>query len=110
MLPVNPKEMEKMLRRMGIRMENIEAEEVVISCEDKEIVIHNPVVQKIDMKGVVSFQIQGNVEERQKAKEKFTEEDVKLVMEKTNASKEDAIKALAEADGDIVEAIMRLSG
>ncbi len=110
MLPINPRDMEKALKRMGIKMETIDAKEVIIKCGDKEILINDPVVQKVDMKGMVSFQIQGSVEERKIQKEKFTQEDVELVVEKTGVSREEAKKALENADGDIAEAILKLSG
>ena len=68
--------------------------------------IKNPQVMKIEMQGNVSFQISGNVKEVEK--EVFSVEDVNMVVEKTGKTKEEAIKALKESEGDIAEAIMAL--
>ena len=57
------------------------------------------------MQGQESFQISGDVEEKTGA---FSEEDVKLVAEKTGKSEEEARSALEETE-DIAEAIMKLS-
>ncbi len=110
MLPTNPKEVEKLFRKIGIRMETVDAEQVVIDCGDTQIIISNPVVQKVKMHGVVSFQIQGDIEERPREKQKFSEEDVNLVMEKTRVSREQAVAALKKSGGDIAQAILSLSG
>jgi nascent polypeptide-associated complex subunit alpha len=44
-----------------------------------------------------------------KEKLPFTEKDIELVMNQTNASKEKSIDALKKNNGDIVSAIMELS-
>jgi nascent polypeptide-associated complex subunit alpha len=59
----------------------------------------------MNVMGQKSFQIMGNVEERQK--EKFSEEDVAMIMDKTGASKEQASRALTE-EGDLASAILKL--
>jgi NACalpha-BTF3-like transcription factor len=56
------------------------------------------------MQGQVVFQVSGNVKEQ-----KFSDEDIKLVMEQSGIKDEDAVKqVLQETSGDIVEAIMKL--
>ena len=102
---MNPKQMEKMMKQMGIKTENIDASEVVIKAKDKEIVITEPQVTKIKMGGQDTFQIMGKVSER--AKEKFSAEDVKMIAEQTGASEEEAKRALEE-ESDIAAAIMKL--
>jgi len=92
------------MKRMGIQSEEIDAEEVIIRCKDKDIVIEEPVVSKIKMSGQETFQVMGKVSERPKG---FSSEDVELVMEQTDCSEDEAIKALEET-GDIAEAIMKL--
>jgi len=101
---INPKDLQKMMDRMGIKSEEIKAKKVVIEKEDGQIIIIDPQVTMIDMKGQKSFQIVGKIDERAK----IDEEDVKLVMQKTNASKEDVEKALQESNGNIADAIMKL--
>ena len=100
----NPKNMSKMLKQMGMQMDNIPAKEVIIKTETGELVIKNPQVVKTTMQGQTVYQVSGNEE-----KPKFTDEDVNMVMEQTGKNKEEVIKALEETNGDIAEAIMKLS-
>ncbi|HDI06477.1 MAG TPA: nascent polypeptide-associated complex protein [Candidatus Aenigmarchaeota archaeon] len=99
---INPKQIEKIARKMGMEMENITATEVVIKTDGKDIVIKNPQVSKIRMQGQETFQISGEVIEQ----ENIREEDVQLVMQKAGISKEEAEKLLKET-GDIVLAIKK---
>lgn len=101
----NQKQMQKAMKRMGILSEEIDAEEVIIRCRDKDIVVTEPAVSKIKMGNQETFQVIGIVSER--LREKFSEDDVKLVTEQTGCSEEDAIKALDETR-DMAEAIMKL--
>ena len=107
MMPkINPREMQRAMQRMGIKQEEINAEEVIIRCSDKEIIIKNPEVMKIDMAGSKSFQISGDIHERTISK--ITEEDIKTVMDQAEVSEERAIKALEDNDGDLAAAILSL--
>lgn len=105
---INPGQMKAMMKQMGIKQEEIEAERVIIEKADKNIVIEPVNVQKIVMQGQTSFQISGEIREEAK-EEGIKEEDVKLVMEKTGKSEKEALNALKEADGDIAGAIVKLS-
>ncbi len=112
MIPkMNPRQMEKMMRQMGIKNENIEADEVIIRCADKEIIISNPAVQKVNMMGQDSYQISGEISERNIDEDapKFTDDDIQMVMDQTNCSKDEAEDALKETGGDIAEAILILT-
>jgi nascent polypeptide-associated complex subunit alpha len=104
---VNPAQMKAMMKQMGIKQDDIEAVRVVIETSDKNIIIEPALVQKITMQGQVSFQISGEVREETKEMG-ISEEDVKLVAEKTGKSEEEARAALEETN-DIAEAIMKLS-
>jgi len=105
---VNPAQVKSLMKQMGIKSEDIEAERVIIEKADSKIIIENPQIQKIDMKGQVSWQVVG--EAREEAKEqRISEEDVKLVMEKTGKDEKEARKVLEEVNGEIAEAIVRLS-
>ncbi len=101
----NQRQMQKAMKRMGIKSEEIDAEKVLIECKDKKIVISSPSVSKIRMGGQETFQVVGEVSEE--LKENFSEEDVELIMNQTGCSDEEAIKALDET-GDMAEAIMKL--
>ncbi len=94
------------MKQMGIKQEEIDADEVIIKCGDKEIVISNPTVTKVNMMGQESFQITGDVSERGSVS--ISDEDIETVMEKAGVSKEEARKALERAKGDLAEAILSL--
>ena len=108
MIPgINPKQMQAVMKQMGMSQTDIPSSRVIIEKEEGgRIVIDNPSVVKIKMQGQESFQITGDVSEENE--EKFSENDIKVVMEKTNCSEEDAKKALEET-GDLADAIMKLS-
>jgi NACalpha-BTF3-like transcription factor len=58
------------------------------------------------MQGQESFQITGDVSESEE--NDFSDDDIKVVMEKTNCSEDEAKSALEET-GDLAEAILKLS-
>ncbi len=102
---VNPKQMSQMMKRMGIKNEEIDAKEVIIVLNDgKKIKINEPQVQSIEMQGNKTFTIGGKISEENGV----PEEDILLVSEQANCSKEEAKKVLEETNGDIAEAIMKL--
>ena len=103
---INPKQIQGMMKKMGIAQVDINASRVIIECPDKKIIINNPSVMKINMQGQQSFQISGEVSEE--GLESFSKEDVKLVMEKTKKSEAEVVKFLSENDGDIAKAILEL--
>lgn len=106
---INPRQMQKMMKKMGIQQNEIPATEVIIKTEDKEIVITNPQVSKVNMMGQQTYQIVGEEHEREKTSQlEISEEDIKTVMEQANVSEEDAKKALEETN-DLAEAVMKLS-
>ena len=103
-----------------MKVNELEAKEVVIKLADKEIVIKNPSVSKVELQGQSSYQISGSEEIRERksvsesgqeeeSESKIKEEDIKFVAEHANVSFEKAKKALEETGGDIAEAIVKLS-
>ncbi|MBW1838922.1 MAG: nascent polypeptide-associated complex protein [Deltaproteobacteria bacterium] len=104
-MKINPKQLEKMAKQMGIQTAEIEAEEVIIKTKKGEIIITNPQVSKVNMMGQDTFQISGDIEERDSSE--FSEEDLRLVIEQTGATPEEAAEALEET-GDIAQAILKL--
>jgi nascent polypeptide-associated complex subunit alpha len=105
-MKINPRQLEKMAKKMGIETHNVDATEVIIRTLDKEIVISNPQVSRVNMMGQDSWQITGDASER--SIEPFSDEDVKLVARQAGVSEEKARETLASLDGDIAEAIMKL--
>ena len=101
---LDPKKMGAMMAQMGIKQTGIDADEVIIKCSDKNIVIKEPSVMKITMQGQESFQISGHVTEESA----ISEEDIKTVMSQTKASREKSFGALKESGGDLAQAILHL--
>src|SRR3989344_8114033 len=94
---LDPKKMQAMMKQLGIKQEEIEANRVIIERDSGNIVIENPSVTKVDMQGNETWQIMGEAKEEEAG---ISEEDVKLVMEKTGKSEKEARNALEET-GDI---------
>ena len=78
MFPINIKQMKKMMKQMGIDLEEIEAEEVIIKTAKEELIFKSPNVTKIAGKGIEIFQVIGNYEVIKRRVE-INEEDVKLI-------------------------------
>src|SRR3989344_5122136 len=106
---VSPREMQKAMKRLGIRQQEIDAELVIIKTHDKDFVIRNPQVSKVNMMGQETFQVVGSIEEVEKeSKAEINEEDISTVMEQTSCTKEEARKAIEESSGNLAEAILKL--
>jgi nascent polypeptide-associated complex subunit alpha len=104
MLPGNPRQMQQMLRQMGIKSREIDANKVTIECKDgTNIIIEQPNITEMDMKGEKNYTIAGKIREETA----LSEEDIELVMESTKVGREEAIKALKE-HGDVASAIVKL--
>jgi len=112
---MNQRKVQQMMKQMGIQQVDIPATEVIIRTEDKEIIISNPSVAKVNMMGQETFQISGQVEERElfasskSTSPEISAEDIKTVMDQAHVSEEKAKQAIEEANGDLAEAIMNLT-
>lgn len=105
---VNPRQMQGMMKKMGIAQEEIDASKVTIEKSDgNKIIIDNPSIMKIKMQGQTSFQISG--EEREESQEvTISKEDIETIMEKTGCTEEQAREEM-EKTKDLAESIMNLS-
>lgn len=100
----------RMMDRMGINMKEIPGvEEVIIMTSSKELHIHNAEVSEVNAQGNRIFQVMGEVEEIEREKMKFSEEDILLVQQQANVTREKAIAALEESEGEVARAILKLS-
>lgn len=103
--------MRRMLDRMGLDMKEMDSvEEVIIRTDTKEIFLKKP--QVVEMKGKDStiFQVvASDIEETERDVPSFKEDDIVLVMQQANVSKEKAIVALTDTKGDIAQAILNLT-
>ena len=111
MLPrgMNPRQMNQMMKKLGINVKDIpNVEKVIILTEKKEYVFTDAEVTVMDAQGQKTYQVVGNPSIANREKQ-FPEDDINLIMDQTGADKEEIIKILKETDGDIAEAIMKLS-
>ena len=100
----------RMMDRMGINMKEIpNVQEVVIKTADKEMHITNASVSEINAQGQRVFQVMGEVEEAEVERKAFNDEDILLVQQQTGATKERAVAALNETDGEVARAILKLT-
>ena len=112
MMPgMNPRQMQQMMKQMGVQQVDVDAEQVIIRTKDKDIVIENPQVARVTMMGQQTWQVSGVSTEQKRTSLVYTpsEEDVQTVMEQAKVSKEQAVQALAASQGDIAEANLQLS-
>ena len=104
-----PRQMNQMMKRLGINVKEIDnVEKVIIQTDEKEYIFENAEVTIMDAQGQKTYQITGNPVIRER-KEEIKEEDINLVIEQTGKSKDEAIKALEKTKGDIAEAILKLT-
>jgi len=121
----DPRKMEQMMQQMGIDMDELDAEEVVIKTADAEFVFDGPEVTKMDARGQATYTVVGEPEERERgaggeasaieAGDDTAEEDdgipdadVEMVQTRTGASEAAAREALEENDGDLAAAVAQL--
>ena len=106
---MNPRQMNQMMKRLGIQVKEIEnVKKVIIQTDSKEYIFDDAEVTMMDAQGQKTYQISGRPKIVTKEDE-IPKEDIDLVVEQTGKSKEEAIKALKETKGDIAEAIMKLT-
>ncbi|MEM3373657.1 MAG: nascent polypeptide-associated complex protein [Candidatus Woesearchaeota archaeon] len=109
MIPINQRQMQQAMKRLGVNQKEIDAIAVIIRTKKEDIIIRNPSVQKINMMGQESYQISGEEEIRPLEEEmKINEEDIKTVMEQTNANREVIIETLKKHKGDLASTILEL--
>lgn len=100
-----------MMSRMGVNIKEIQdAREVVIRTESRDIIITDPAVQEMETnENVTVFMISAmGYEERVPDKPTYAEDDVELLCLKANVSREEAINALMDSDGEIGTALLKL--
>jgi nascent polypeptide-associated complex subunit alpha len=111
---VNPRQMQQAMKKMGIKQTNMSnVTEVIIRTTEKEIVLTNVEVVLVEMQGSRNYQISGDEETRElgaavSASVSFPAEDIELVMSQTGCARENAVKALEDADGQPAEAIIKI--
>ena len=103
--------MQKMMKEFGMDTEDLNVRQVIFIFDDEEWIFEDPKVQAMDVFGVKTYSITGKPKKvKREVKVEISEEDINLVAEQCNVSKEEAKKALEECNGDIAEAILKLQG
>jgi nascent polypeptide-associated complex subunit alpha len=120
---MNPRKMKQMMKQMGIDLEELDVEEVVIRTEDTELVFDDAQVTVMDAQGERTYQVVGDPEERPRGGDAgaveagdadadgdggIPESDVGIVAQRAGVSEADARAALEAEDGDLAAAIARL--
>jgi nascent polypeptide-associated complex subunit alpha len=126
--PRNERQMQMMMRRLGMKTEEVrDVEEVVIRTKSTEQVFRSPEVTILTVQGTKTYQIVGPAETRPRGAHAASsaagpaapaappaapagppEEDVQLVMDQAHVSRDEALEALFQTNGAPAEAIMKL--
>ena len=106
---INPRQMNQMMKRLGINVKEIEnVEKVIIQTDKKEYIFDDAEVTIMDAHGQKTYQISGRPKVLDRGEE-INKEDIDLIVEQTGKTIEEAKKALEETNGDIAEAILKLT-
>ena len=57
---LDSRKMQQMMKQMGIDIDELDAEEVIIKTADKELVFDNPDVQRMDAQGQETYNVVGS--------------------------------------------------
>jgi nascent polypeptide-associated complex subunit alpha len=106
---MNPRKMQQMMKKMGIQQIEIPATEVIIRQDDKDLIVTNPQVSKVNMMGQETLQITGDMEERSRdIKVEISDDDVNTVVEQTGKDPESVRLALEKNNGDLAQTILEM--
>ncbi|OYR59345.1 nascent polypeptide-associated complex protein [Halorubrum halodurans] len=123
---MNPRKMKQMMKQMGIDVEELDAERVVVETADGDLVFEDPQVTRMDAQGQQTYQIVGDPDEVADAgagsagaveaadadEEAETggipADDVALVAERAGVPESLARESLEAHDGDLAAAIAEL--
>ncbi len=123
---LNPRKMQQMMKQMGIDIEEIDAEEIIIRTGEEELVFDDAEVQRMDAQGQATYTITGEPETRAAGDEeaiplgegdeegeevdagRIPDSDVNIVAQRTGAGEDAAREALEAEDGDLAAAVSRL--
>ncbi|MGM0388473.1 MULTISPECIES: nascent polypeptide-associated complex protein [Natrinema] len=116
---LNPRKMEQMMKQMGIDVEDIDAEEVIIRTAEHDLVFSDAEVTKMDARGQETYQVIGSPEKVEAgsaggtgadddAGSSIPDDDVELVAMRADVSEDEAREALEATDGDLAAAVESL--
>ncbi|MFP9193695.1 nascent polypeptide-associated complex protein [Natrialbaceae archaeon A-CW1-1] len=125
---LNPRKMEQMMKQMGIDVDELDAEEVIIRTAEHDLVFTDADVTKMDARGQETYQVIGTPEERERGSaggaggdadagfeddggssgSAIPDSDIEIVAARTGVSEDEARDALEAVDGDLAAAVDRL--
>jgi nascent polypeptide-associated complex subunit alpha len=132
---MNDRKMQQMMKQMGIDMQELDAEEVIIKTPEEELVFSDADVQRMDAQGQQTYTIVGEPESHPRGEggasesadtgeaedadaseteaatesdDAIPDEDVELVAQRAGVSQSDARAALEDHDGDLAAAVADL--
>jgi nascent polypeptide-associated complex subunit alpha len=108
-----PEEMVRVLRRLGVSIEEVNAVKVTVELGDGTLMVVEPpeavlLVKSRDQPPVFMVVGSHRVERPRGSEVRFSEDDVRFVAERAGVSLEEARRALEESGGDIAAAILKL--
>ncbi|MFT4947506.1 MAG: nascent polypeptide-associated complex subunit alpha, partial [Natronomonas sp.] len=119
---LDSRKMQQMMKQMGIDIDELDAEEVIIKTADKELVFDNPDVQRMDAQGQETYNVVGSPTTRDGGEstaatgsdsgsdeDEIPQSDVETVADRAGVSEEAAREALEATGGMPLDAIERLS-
>ena len=122
---LNPRKMQQMMKQMGIDVEELDAEEVIIRTGDEELYFDGAQVTKMDAQGQETYQIVGEPNVRETGSgdaeaieagdddepsgdDGIPEADIEIVAQRAGVTESTARQALEENDGDLAAAVSQL--
>ena len=122
---MNPRKMQQMMKQMGIDVDELDVEEVIIRTADEELYFSDAQVTKMDARGQETYQVVGSPDTREKgggdapAVESgdadgdaddagIPDDDVELVAMRAGVPEDQAREALEANDGDLAAAVSEL--
>jgi nascent polypeptide-associated complex subunit alpha len=127
---MNPRKMQQMMKQMGIDVEDLDVEEVIIRTADEELYFSDAQVTKMDARGQETYQVVGTPDTREKGSGDagaieagdedgtagatdsddggIPDDDVELVAMRAGVGEDRAREALEANDGDLAAAVSQL--
>ena len=106
---INPKKMKQMMKQLGMKVDQIDdVQRIIIETPKGNYIFDAAEVTAMTMQGVTTYQIAGQPHFEEAALQ-IPDEDVRLVAEQAGVSAEAAREALITCNGDIAEAILKVS-
>ena len=120
---LDSRKMQQMMKQMGIDVDELDVEEVIIRTSEEELYFSDAQVTKMDARGQETYQVVGSPDSREKGSSDagaiesgdddaddggIPDDDVELVAMRAGVSEDQAREALEANDGDLAAAVSEL--